>query len=32
MLENMVAPAVDDTKNGYGLRLRRTGQAEVSLL
>ena len=31
LLENMVAPAVDDTKNGYGLRLRRTGQAEVSL-
>ena len=29
LLENMVAPAVDDTKNGYGLRLRRTGQAEV---
>ena len=32
LLENMVAPAVDDTKNGYGLRLRRTGKAEVSLL
>ena len=31
LLENMVAPAVDDDKNGYGLRLRRTGQAEVSL-
>jgi hypothetical protein len=31
LLENMVAPAVDDTKNGYGLRLRRTGQADVSL-
>ena len=31
LLDNMVAPAVDDDKNGYGLRLRRTGQAEVSL-
>jgi hypothetical protein len=29
-LESLVAPAVDDDKNGYGLRLRDTGEVEAA--